>query len=331
MARSEKFKLQGDRMSTGSSWQHRGAQHAEFDARRVEPPKYQFKAPLSQQVVNLNLAELSRTDKHWREVVSVKPVDATENAIISRLIELERLQRRTIEMERDKRLGIRGPRARSAVHTKVHASRTRLEVAGCSDCLRTACPGNCPSRRQTLSEKCSYCSDNNCTRGSCQSYSHTEPAKAPEKVTGDDEAKPKLLRQNSRILNADNRSVRTRPKSSYSIYKSSSFRFREPIKSGQWSSHWNPTLETEFAKLGVVDLSKQQLKDSPRSVQDRPSTGRRIVVRRPVTPADSGVSTARPDTAVLTEQEKEERIRLAVVATKKRLRSARRKRPKTAL
>ena len=303
----------------------------DFDAAHVEQPEYKFKAPLSSQVVNLNLKDLSRTDKNWREIVSVRPVDAIESKLISRMIEFERLQRKTVDVERERRLkGSRGIRNRStSTQVAQTKSTARIDMNCCADCIQMACVGNCPSKKLT-SGVCFYCLENNC-KGNCQNTVYESRTRA-ERSNFDEDIKttPQRLRacpscqkkQNAKDTNVNNR-VMGRPRSGFCTFRTHSSRSKD-VKPKSILCNNNFELEEEFTKLGIVSDQTYDDLDRPHTT----GTVRRLKGRAAVIPGKSFFSQRRDS---LTDISKEDRVRLAVIATRKRLRSSKKKRPKTAM
>ena len=312
----------------------------DFDAEHLEQPTYEFKDPLSSQMLNLNLKDLSRTDKNWRDIVSVRPIDALESKLISRMIEFERLQRKTIDMERERKLrGTRGARNKAA--TLQTNSKTRLDMNCCPDCIQVACVGNCPGKKLP-SGVCIFCSEKDCKENYQNSvYDSRTRAEKCNNVAEDQDVKikPPLPRPRTctscqqkyntiKPASFTNNRVMSRPRSSNSVLRNNSFRPKE-LKSRSCLPNNDFDLDEEFAKLGIVATADEE--EGGLRERNRPHTAgciRRLRGRAAILPGKSFFSQRKES---LTDITKEEKIRLAVIATKKRLRSAKKKRPKTAM
>ena len=319
----------------------------DFDAEHLDQPTYQFKEPLSSQMSNLNLRDLSKTEKHWREMVSLKPVDAVESKLISRLIEFEKLQRKTIEMEKERKLrGVRGVKSR--VPTPQSNSRSRLDMNCCPECIQAACVGNCPNKKLP-SGVCIFCSEKDC-KENCQNSVYESRTRTADRCNFDDQdskfsktataavARPRTCPScqqkylyNSRPANGSQTSrVMSRPRSGYSLQRTNSVKAKE-LKPKPCMLNNEIDLEEEFAKLGIVPAAgdEEGWPERSRPLTAGSGSARRLRGRAAILPGKSFFSQRKESlTDVIT---KEEKIRLAVIATKKRLRSAKKKRPKTAM
>ena len=323
-------------------WARGDQRKYDFDASHVDTPPFEFKLPLSDGMNNLNLKELSRTERSWVTMVTAKPEDARESAIVTRLIQMEKLQRKTVDLEREWRLNrYRRNRVRSAGGQGQIGvtTRGRQDMTCCPDCIQIACVGDCPSKNVPPGF-CTGCNEKDCT-GNChvsvyENRTRLESNDLDDGNKGQKVIRPKSCascqqRHNAKLINGNN-VINGQPKSAYATFSrgQSSVRPKDlrpkSVTDGSYSE-----LEQEFERLGLVS-SDREVSDNT-GKQERPQTAgtingsRRPRGRAAIIPGKSFFSQRRNS---LTDLSKEERIKSAVAASRRRIRSAKKKRPKTA-
>ncbi len=302
----------------------------DFDASFVEVPPYEFKSPISEQLQHFNFREASRSEKHWCVQAKYKPKSALELKLMDRLIEMERLQRKSEDIECGKRYRLQSARhrARSAVSRDTQRQTVKLvrdTSRKCTvDCVQMACVGDCPTKMEVESSLCLVCRKMNCV-GNCSGDMYDPHSRSERDEVLDDKCRPKTagvrpvrtaytpttpIRANGKTLNSAN-SILNRPKSGHSR---GSVRLREsrPQTVGGTSSKSN--LEDDFDKLGLESQDEEDKAAKPKF------RGRASVV-----PGKSYFSQRRNS---LTDIAREIKMR---ALTKKRTKSAKKKRPKTAV
>lgn len=79
------------------------------DEAAADRDEYRFATPLSEDVMRLDLTGMSRVERDWRTLTNVRPKTQTEVRILDRLIQMERFQTQTVELENGMRrpIGLR--------------------------------------------------------------------------------------------------------------------------------------------------------------------------------------------------------------------------------
>ena len=73
----------------------------------ADSDEYRFATPLSEDVMRLDLTGMSRVERDWRTLTNVRPKTQTEARILDRLLQMERFQAQTVELESGMRRPVR--------------------------------------------------------------------------------------------------------------------------------------------------------------------------------------------------------------------------------
>jgi hypothetical protein len=307
----------------------------DFDAENTDIPPYEFAYPFSEELKQVKFRLLANTDNDWRQLVSTK-LDDKEATVIDRLLEIERLQVKTEELE-----DIRG-RGRVFRPQKQKVPIGRLvrtrERQCCSDCLQAACAGDCTEKVGPSVERqgiCSKCQERNCP-GTCtkrtyeahtRSTSTEADSTSPASDNKSDRVRPKSCGScrkphNASYINA-NLTVLGRPKSGLATFShgqaASKQKDLRPTTPARTEDKNADELGEEFDRLDVSEGDASQ----------RPTTpGGRLRGRASHLPGKSYFSQRRYS---LTEDRPAFRAKSAGLRRSKRVKSAKkRNRPKTA-
>ena len=323
-------------------WARGDQRKYDFDASHVDTPPFEFKLPLSDGMNSLNLKELSRTERSWVTMVTAKPEDARESAIVTRLIQMEKLQRKTVDVEREWRLNrYRRNRVRSAGGQGQIGvtTRGRQDMTCCPDCIQIACVGDCPSKNVPPGF-CTGCNEKHC-KGDCHVSVYEKRTRLESNDLDDENKGQKVIRtkscascqqrHNAKLINGNN-VINGQPKSAYATFSRGQSSVRpKDLRPRSVTDGTYADLESELERLGLVS-SDREVSDNT-GKQERPQTAgtingsRRPRGRAAIIPGKSFFSQRRNS---LTDLSKEERIKSAVAASRRRIRSAKKKRPKTA-
>lgn len=312
----------------------------DFDINNVTIPEYEFAAPLSKEIQTLDISALSCKEHNWRHYTEIKPEDEIESNIIDRLIDLERLQKKTKDWEVTRKEKImRLARLREAKSkigsTMRHQSAKLRERKCCSDCTQIYCIGNCnvPAPKDNVCKLC----DEYHPPGSCSQNVYTNRSRS-ERVSLDDEPpkpppnqRPKSCHSCSRITSAKlinaNNVVLGRPKSGHHTFSRAQNNYKPPPSRSASLSQITPEIEKELMKLGINPQSVIKQDPRPTTPQpERPSTACATETRgrAAISPGKSYFSQRRTSLTDIAKSTR--RVKSAIGGRNK----SRNKRPKTA-
>ena len=162
----------------------------DFDVGNTNIPPYEFCYPLADELNGFDFKLVLRSDKSWRELSNYDPACEEEGAMIERLVEFEKLQRKTEEweMQRQQRLASARHRARLGVASTIRTQTLKLvrENKKCTvDCVQPACVGDCPSKSDpAVLSCCLICGGNSCI-GTCFGNMYESHSRAPRDAQED--------------------------------------------------------------------------------------------------------------------------------------------------
>ena len=310
----------------------------DFDPNNIERIPYEFQDALSLHLMTLDLYYASASERNWRTFAKGPASSQMEEKIVERLLELERLQRKTKELEvaRRERIKSANLRAKSRMGQTIRQQGAKLgDRKCCSDCLQVACVGDCPGKRTngaTLgSGDCLVCGETGCNGKCCESAydARSRQTRAveeePRKVV---KLRPRscsscTTKNPSRVITANNL-ILGRPKSSYTTFSSSqsSSKSSKDLRP-RIGAVVSPQLEEEFEKLGIEPVQTGPPGD-PEATRPITAPGRRKPRgRSSQLPGKSFFSQRRHS---LTDIAQEMSVKSA---NKKRLKSAKKEKQKT--
>lgn len=302
----------------------------DFDANKCEKIPFEFEDALSPNLMALDLTQISICDKNWRSFAKGPAKDEAEEKIVDRLLQLEKLQRKTKDIENMRRDRLRSAhiRAKSRIGVTLRQQSAKPgERKCCSDCLQVACVGDCPGKRNALqrlgSSNCLICAEKSCNGKCCES---AYDARSRQTRTVEEEprkgfkSRPKSCAsctgKNPAKVNNANNIILGRPKSSYSTFSSSQNGVKPAKDLRAKSGTVNPSMEEEFERLGIDNQPENQGAAGDRSGSG--TTRRKLRGRASQLPGKSFFSQRRHS---LTDIAKEMRVKSA---NKKRLKSSKR-------
>ncbi|XP_070575834.1 uncharacterized protein [Ptychodera flava] len=207
----------------------------DFNESSVEEPEEEYSEPLSKPFCNMDLLYLACLEEDWKEVLETKP-EGDEETYMERLVELERLQWVTVNWEYDKlRSGKKSQRHRNG-NDRVQSAGpgARPKSRNCvDDCMQPACAGDCPSKRVMSAKGCYHCRKRTCN-GSCTEYGYQHFIRSPRTDSDDEiQKRPKSCQSCTRkstranTINANN-TILGRPKSLYATFSTSELYSTDP-------------------------------------------------------------------------------------------------------
>lgn len=312
----------------------------DFDAENVDIPLYEFASPLSETTRQLDLRDLCRRDRNWRDdplLAKVEPVDEGEALFVDRLMELHKLQLKTEENEDVKKERAKSARMRnngSGVRSRVGSARVQSarqrERWCCPDCTQPACVGNCPTKEDVY-PPCLICREKHCA-GTCTENAYCAHTRLDRSDAGLEKSKTRLQtrprscghcqrRHNAKLINANNL-ILGRPRSGHATFSrgQSSQKPTDLRPKSAGGALVSTELEKDFEKLGlepVVDDRKDSISQRPSTACSSSSrrSSYRLKGRAGVIPGKSYFSQRRNS---LTDSSSRTRLRLAASAKRKK-------------
>ena len=262
--------------------------------------------------------------------------------IIDRIVELEKLQKQTLEFEKHRRDQAKQAKERAQARSRLGGARIQCakvwrEKRCCVDCLQVCCVGDCNEHKKYSDTLCVQCDENH-QEGPCnqvvyesRSRGQLDPeedsmSKTPNGLRSRPKSCNSCKRQtNAKLINA-NYLVLGRPKSGHATFARGQSSAKPRDLRPQVDSAISATLEEDFEKLGI---DATQGKPTPKPPKDRPNTAcserqRHFKGRVGIVPGKSYFSQRRMS---LTDRSGRQRMKSA---TQKRKPSFRKQRPKTA-
>ena len=258
----------------------------DFDVTNITVPPYEFEDPISEEMRLVDFKELATKEENWRKLIDKTPVDELEYLLIDRIIELERLQAKTVEWEEARREKLyRQARLREAKqkigYTVRHQSAKLRERKCCSECLQLCCIGDCNVSPQKQNS-CNICGEFH-PGSSCFENVYSNKKKSDRVSLEDDPPKhqPKLRprschscqRHNAaKTINAGN-VILGRPKSGHMTFARGQSNSKQIPSRSTSASQITPDIERELWKLGInpSTVIKQDPKP-PVEPPEQPST-----------------------------------------------------------
>ncbi len=203
----------------------------DFEVSTSEIPVYAFPGPLSDDLQELDLRDLSGKNKDWREVMtSDDPVDPEEEYILDKLSGYAKLEQKTIEAERIRAAKVKAVRERqqrSRIYgmARVQSAKTWRERRCCGSCMQPACVGDCPTKPLAVGSGCSVCGERDCS-GDCSVAVYDSRTRTPADDSSDTPTAPPSrprscttcrARHAAKYINA-NQLLQGRPRSSHATY-----------------------------------------------------------------------------------------------------------------
>nr|KAG5687253.1 hypothetical protein BaRGS_016428 [Batillaria attramentaria] len=265
----------------------------DFDAENVDLPPYEFKCPLPDKLMNVNLRLCAREGTDWRDSLKTLPlnsVSANVSGMMDRLVELEKMQIVTEDWETKRLRQLGRPRPQNAAGSgstisggsRATSARIR-DRRCCGNCLQAACVGDCPDKRlnATASGRCEKCRQPLCT-GACQDsryeqrMRHSRSSDALELEVGPPPPQPARSpsrgcvscqrRHTAKLINANN-VVLGRPKSSNATFSRGKASLRPRDLRPASAVNMNTSMLKDFERLGI---EPQQPSPPTKSPYQRP-------------------------------------------------------------
>lgn len=243
----------------------------DFDAETVDLPAYEFAEPLPDYCAGLDLQAVTSPPNPLSMVTKEAGGDRLLIQLIKRLADMEKHQTETVQAEnkrKDKlRHGISRPKQ---VKTPTFSGNVRDRSCS-SECLQTACTGNCPCKRNQC-DRCGHHGDTVTLSGSvevtydlCKRQNQSPPEynqalERPHRPRSCNSCKKAHI---AKYINANN-VILGRPRSSNSTYSSAQGSQRSKDLRANDSSQLSSTVVSEFERLGMKSNKPADCKSSLR-------------------------------------------------------------------